>query len=172
MVASIPETEKSIFSRRVMYRAAQQVTVPQSETTMASSVRNWLTAWATTWGLSGLSVRLARQGVDERAADLPGQVKHLGAGAQRAAAGEEGDLLAFVDDLGGGLEVRPGGQDGGGRLVVGAVALDVGLRALGVGGGPLLDVLGDAEMGDTPARQGGADGLDDGAGYVAGAHAA
>ena len=26
MVASIPETEKSIFSRRVMYRAAQQVT--------------------------------------------------------------------------------------------------------------------------------------------------
>ena len=90
--------------------------------------------------------------------------------AQAAAAGQDGDLRAGVDDAGGlPATGRPPGRTGcrPSRL---AVVGDVVAGTLGRRRRQFLDVFGDADVGDAAAREGGADGLIDDVGEVGRPH--
>ena len=91
---------------------------------------------------------LAQQRLDDRRQPaFSASAEHLLAGVQAAAAGQDGHLLAAVDDLGGGRAVPgPWASAGAAAIDVGAVALDVGLGALAVAAVPVLDVLGDGDV--------------------------
>ena len=74
--------------------------------------------------------RLAEQRLDDRRAEHLGELLQLVGGAERAAAGQDGDLLAGVQDLGGPRAGRPRRAGRRARAKhVGGVAGHVALRA-------------------------------------------
>ena len=110
--------------------------------------------------------RLAEQRLDDRAADFLGQLHHFFNAADGAAPGQDDDLGAGVDDVGGILH-EDGRREGriGGKAPL-TVAGDVVPGSPGIRRRQFLDVLGDANVGDAAAGQGGADGLIDDVGKV------
>ncbi len=110
---------------------------------------------------------LAEQGLGDARAGGLGDALELFDGAAGALAGEDGDLLAGVEDLGGAVEVALVGGDAGvlvGRLGGGHVLELVLGRAVGL----LLDVGGDDDGGGRAAGLGGAEGPVEGDGQLLG----
>src|SRR6185437_14650580 len=113
---------------------------------------------------------LAEQGLDDGGAKPGGQLYHLVAAAQAAAAGHDGDFGAAVEDLGGFGEALLGGQRMDGGVEVGAVVGDVGVGALIHVEAPLLHVFGDGDVAHAVTAEGGLDGGVDHVDDVGGSH--
>ena len=111
------------------------------------------------YGLSSGTTALPSSGLTIGAADLVGQLQHLAAGARQPRPARMATFVPALMMSAASCSSSSVGTARRWRVESRAVAGDVGLGALLAVAGPVLDVLGDGDVGDGAPRQGGLDRL-------------